>query len=440
MPKIAIVAGEASGDLLGSHLIQALKTHYAALNTGLPLEFIGIAGPKMIGEGAVSLYPMERLSVRGYVEVLRHLFGLIKLRKNLLNTLSEIKPDLFIGIDAPDFNFWLERQLKNKGIPTIHYASPSIWAWRKGRMAKIKRSVSHMLALFPFEPKLYEDAGVLVSYVGHPLADILPLQPNRLEARESLKLKADKVVIAMLPGSRLSEVQQHADLFVKTAKLIAKKQPNTQFLVPLISRETRDIFEHALFNNHALNLNKSLHHEALQDEYKSFKHKKETSDLDGHDDLNFNYENINQDNVDASNTELNHAEPLPLQILFGHAHDAMEAADAVIVASGTATLEAALLKCPMVITYRMPNISWQMMKRMNYLPYVGLPNILAGKFLVPELMQNEATPEKLADATLKLLDDAIHLEDIKAEFMKIHLSLKQNTAEKAAKAVLAYLI
>ena len=439
MPKIAIVAGEASGDLLGSHLIQALKAHYPAYakTPHSSLEFIGIAGPKMIGEGAISLYPMERLSVRGYVEVLRHLFGLLRLRKNLLKTLLADPPDLFIGIDAPDFNFWLERQLKAKGIPTIHYASPSIWAWRKGRMSKIKRAVSHMLALFPFEPKLYEVAGVPVTYVGHPLADILPLQPNKLAARESLKLKTDKIIIAMLPGSRLSEVQQHADLFVKTAILITKRNSNVQFLVPLISRETRDIFEHALFNNHAFNnhdLNSVSHDNTVDGQQQQ-----ENSTLDENIDLHIDHENINQTNVDSSNSELNHAKQLPLHILFGHAHDAMEAADAVIVASGTATLEAALLKCPMVITYRMPNISWQIMKRMNYLPYVGLPNILAGKFLVPELMQHDATPEKLAEATLNLLGDPEYIEEIKDEFMRIHLSLKQNTAEKAAKAVLAYL-
>ena len=402
MPKIAIVAGEASGDLLGSHLIQALKTHYKMLHPDSSLEFIGIAGPKMMREGAISLYPMERLSIRGYVEVLRHLFGLLKLRKNLLNTFLENPPDLFIGIDAPDFNFWLERQLKKKGVPAIHYASPSIWAWRKGRMAKIKRSVSHMLALFPFEPKLYEEANVPVTYVGHPLADILPLQPDRAAACEALKLKSDNTIIAMLPGSRLSEVQQHADLFVKTAILITKQQPDTQFLVPLISRETRLIFERAIFDN------EMLHHSE-------------------------------SNKVDAGNAEDHMQPPLLLQILFGHAHEAMEAADAVIVASGTATLEAALLKCPMVITYRMPNLSWQILKRMNYLPYVGLPNILAGKFLVPELMQNDATPEKLAEATLKLLADKAYLAEIKLEFMRIHQSLRQNTAEKAAKAVLSYL-
>ena len=377
MPTIGIVAGEASGDLLGSHLIRALKKYRP------DLEFVGIAGPKMIGEGAKSLFPMERLSVRGYVEVLRHLPGLLKIRKQLLQHFLQNPPDIFIGIDAPDFNFGLERSLKRKGIRTVHYVSPSIWAWRKGRMNNIRQAVSHMLALFPFEPALYEQAGVPVTYVGHPLADMLPLEPDLQAARENLKLKPGKLVIAMLPGSRQSEVQQLADLFVKAAKLIAQEQPEVQFLVPLITRETRRIFELAIYQNQA--------------------------------------------------------EELPLQILFGHAHLAMEAADAVIVASGTATLEAALLKRPMVITYRMPALSWQLLKRMNYLPYVGLPNILAGRFLVPELLQHDATPEKLAEATLKLVGDRAMGAEIRAEFLRIHESLRQNTEEKAAQAILAYL-
>jgi lipid-A-disaccharide synthase len=383
MPKIGIVAGEASGDQLGSHLIRALKKQRP------DLEFVGIAGPKMISEGAKSLFPMERLSVRGYVEVLRHLPGLLKIRKQLLQHFLKNPPDLFIGIDAPDFNFALERRLKRKGIRTIHYVSPSIWAWRKGRMGKIRRAVSHMLALFPFEPALYEQAGVPVSYVGHPLADILPLEPDREAARENLKLKSGNLVIAMLPGSRQSEVQQLADLFVKTAKILAKEQPEVQFLVPLITRETRMIFEQAIYNNQSMR--------------------------DG---------------------EL---EQIPIQILFGHAHLAMEAADAVIVASGTATLEAALLKRPMVITYRMPRLSWMILKRMNYLPYVGLPNILAGRFIVPELLQHDATPEKLAEATLKLVSDRAAMAEISTEFTRIHESLRQNTEEKAAQAILAYL-
>ena len=391
MPKIAIVAGEASGDLLGSHLIQALNLQRS------DLTFIGIAGPKMVAQGAKSLFPIEKLSVRGYVEVLKHLYGLLRLRKILFKQLLAEKPALFIGVDAPDFNFWLEKKFKKQNIPAIHYVSPSIWAWRGGRMGKIKRAVSHVLALFPFEPALYDAAGVPVTYVGHPLADELPIEPNTHAARETLKLKQNALVIAMLPGSRQSEVKQHATLFVKTAHLITAENSQAQlqgakfkqvkFLVPLITRETRDIFQHAL--------------------HQSF--------------------------VDYPDVELD------LQILFGHAHDAMEAADIVILASGTATLEAALLKKPMVITYRMPVLSWWILKRMRYQAFVGLPNILAGKFLVPELLQNEATPQNLSEAAKRLLSDTNYLQEIKQEFTKIHISLKQNAAQKAASVILSYL-
>lgn len=376
MVRIGVVAGEASGDLLGSHLIQALKKKRS------DIEFVGIAGPKMMGEGAQSLFPIERLSIRGYFEVIKHLFGLLKLRRQLLKHFLNNRLDLFIGIDAPDFNFWLEKKLKNKGIKTIHYVSPSIWAWRKNRLNKIRHAVTHMLALFPFEPALYQQAGIPVTYVGHPLADMLPMEPDTTAAREGLRLKSTALIIAMLPGSRQSEVQQHAELFVKTAKLIYAEHPNAVFLVPLITRETRQIFELAIF------------HEEVS---------------------------------------------LPIQILFGHAHDAMEAADVIIVASGTATLEAALLKKPMVITYRMSNLSWKVLKRMRLQPYVGLPNILAGKFVVPELLQDDATPEKLAEASLKLVSDTNYIAEIKAEFTKIHISLRQDTAEKAAAAILSHL-
>jgi lipid-A-disaccharide synthase len=386
MPKIAIVAGEASGDLLGFHLMQALQAERS------DLTFIGIAGPKMMGLGAHSLFPMEKLSVRGYVEVLKHLYGLIKLRKQLFQRLLDEKPDVFIGVDAPDFNFWLEKRFKAKGIPSIHYVSPSIWAWRKGRLRGIKRAVTHMLALFPFEKPIYEHAQLPVTYVGHPLADVLPLEPDVEAARKLLKLNPDATVVAMLPGSRQSEVIQHADLLVKTAVLIQQELQQGQskeavFLVPLITRETRAIFE------------KTVH----------------------------------QLYVEKPDTALN------IQIMFGHAHDAMEAADVVIVASGTATLEAALLKKPMVITYRMPFLSWQLLKRMRYQPYVGLPNILAGKFLVPELLQHEAKPEKVADAALKLLSDKEYLKSLKQAFTDIHISLKQDSAKMAAKTVLSYL-
>jgi lipid-A-disaccharide synthase len=386
MPKIAIVAGEASGDMLGYHLMQALKAERS------DLTFIGIAGPKMIGLGAKSLFSMEKLSVRGYVEVIKHLFGLIKLRKSLLAQLLAEKPDVFIGIDAPDFNFWLEKKLKSKGIPTIHYVSPSIWAWRKGRIHKIKRAVTHMLALFPFEQVIYEKAKIPVDYIGHPLADVLPIEPSVEKARALLKVKVGTIVVAMLPGSRQSEVSQHASLFVETAFLIQKEYAETQtnqvqFLVPLITRETRNIFQKAIEENAQLYPEVSLN----------------------------------------------------MQVMFGHAHDAMEAADIIIVASGTATLEAALLKKPMVITYHMPTMSWQILKRMKYLPYVGLPNILAGRFLVPELLQKDATPQKLSETSLKLLGDKNHQKELKQAFTEMHLSLKQNSAQKAAQVVLSYL-
>lgn len=376
MVRIGIVAGEASGDLLGSHLIEALKKKIPQV------EFVGIAGPKMMREGANSLFPIERLSVRGYVEVLKHLFGLLRLRKKLLHYYLKNPPDVFIGIDAPDFNFWLEKKLKRAGITTIHYVSPSIWAWRPNRIHGIKRAVSHVLALFPFEPAIFQKAGIPVTYVGHPLADMLPMIPNVEGARESLKLKTSQLIVTMLPGSRQSEVTQHVDLFIQTAKLMFVQYPEAQFLVPLITRETRQIFELALFH--------------------------ETN-------------------------------PLPMQILFGHAHEAIEAANVVIVASGTATLEAALFKKPMVITYKMPTISWKMMKRLQLQKFVGLPNILAGKFVVPELLQQEATPNNLAMAAINLLTDTKYLAEIQTEFTKIHQALQQNTAEKAADVVISYL-
>jgi lipid-A-disaccharide synthase len=385
--RIGIVAGEASGDLLGSHLVAALKKRNPLI------EFIGIAGPKMIGQGVKSLYSIEKLSIRGYIEVLKHLPSLLSMRKALLNQLLDYKIDLFIGIDAPDFNFWLEKKLKNKGITAIHYVSPSIWAWRKGRINAIKKSVSHILALFPFEPTLYQSAGVPVTYVGHPLADMLPIQPDVAKARENLKLRNNQIIIAMLPGSRQGEVNQHADLLIKTAHLIhlvylSESAAEVVFLVPLITKETREIFDKAL-------------HRFL------------------------------------SNLAETAISP-PITVMFGHAHEAMEAADLVIVASGTATLEAALLKKPMIITYKMSGLSWQILKRMRLQPYVGLPNILAERFVVPELLQNDATPENISQTAIALLNDKNQLSDIKSEFTRIHHLLQQNTAEKAANVVLGF--
>ncbi|HSH86308.1 MAG: lipid-A-disaccharide synthase [Methylophilus sp.] len=385
MAKIAMVAGEASGDLLGYHLIQELKSLHP------DIQIFGIAGPKMMSLGAKSLYPIERLSVRGYLEVLKHLWGLLKLRKELLRQILLQKPDVFIGIDAPDFNFWLEKKLKAKGIATIHYVSPSIWAWRKNRIHSIKRAVSHILALFPFEPALYQQIGVPVTYIGHPLADALPMEPDVPQMREKLKLKKNSVVIALLPGSRQSEVIFHAELMLETAisfeRLMRENGNAVQFLVPLVTRETRDIFQNAW-------------HQLL----------------------------TQQPDI-----------KIDMQIMFGHAHEAMIAADAIVVASGTATLEAALLKKPMVITYKMSNMSWQLLKRMRLQPYVGLPNILAGEFIVPELLQKDANPEQIAQTLYNLLADKTGLATLREKYRAIHMQLKQNSAQKAAAVIKQFL-
>ena len=373
-----MVAGEASGDLLASHLMLAIREIMPEV------RFIGIGGPKMLAAGMQVLYPMEKLSVMGYLEVLRHYPEIAGIRSSLRKLLIANPPDLFIGIDAPDFNFDLELALKQHGIPTVHYVSPSIWAWRGERIHKIKRAVSHMLALFPFEVALYEKAGVPVTYVGHPLADILPEIPNRLAMREQMRIQPlHAKVFAMLPGSRKSEVHQLARTYIDTARLILRTMPDAQFLVPLGSRETRNIFEEAIW------------HAEAQD--------------------------------------------LPITLLFGHAHDAMIVADGVLVASGTASLEAALLKRPMVITYKMSAISWWLAKRKQYLPYVGLPNILAGKFVVPELLQSDATPENLAQALLNLVANKQAVIELEQRFAEMHLVLKQGAANKAASAIIHFL-
>lgn len=372
--KIAMVAGEASGDLLASHLIQALKSK-------LPnVIFYGIGGPKMIGQGFKAWYPLEKLAVRGYFEVIKHYREISDIRNDLKRQLLADRPDVFIGIDAPDFNLSLEKALKQRGISTIHYVSPSIWAWRGKRIHKIGAAVSRVLALFPFEPALYEKQGIPVSFVGHPLADILPVEDGRDGARELLDLSQQQPVFALLPGSRQSELQYMADTFIATAREIFKKLPNAVFLVPLATRETRLMFESALYRCNARDL--------------------------------------------------------PIRMLFGHAHDAMMASDAVLVASGTATLEAALLKRPMAIVYIMASLTHRLMKRMGYLPYVGLPNILAGKFVVPEFIQDDATPQNLAQALLNYYVDKASCNRISEVFREIHLQLKQNTAEKAAVAIL----
>ncbi len=376
-PRIAIVAGEASGDALGAALVQVLSQRLPGA------KFAGIAGPKMQSVGVYSAFPMEKLAVRGYLEVLKSLRELLAMRRQLKQMILRERPDVLIGIDAPDFNLGLELAAKRAGIPTIHYVSPSIWAWRGERIHKIKRATSDVLCLFPFEKPLYDQVGANATYVGHPLADEIPLKPDRAAMRETLGLSQSSLIFALLPGSRRSELDFHAELFVQTALRLNQRFPTAQFLVPLITRETREQFETALYRHGA--------HE------------------------------------------------LPLRMMFGHAHDAMVAADAILVASGTATLEAALVKRPHVITYRLSNTTYRMVKKKMHLPYVGLPNVLAGRFLVPELLQDEATPANLAQALANCVEDRHLVAALVEKFEGLHDSLRCNAAEKAAEAVMRHL-
>jgi lipid-A-disaccharide synthase len=374
---IGMVAGEPSGDTLGLHLMLALRRHHPGA------RFTGIGGPRMIGAGFDAIFPMEKLSVMGIAEVLRHFPELAGIRRRLAAHLLRERPRLFIGIDAPEFNLGLERKLKSAGVPTVHYVSPQIWAWRAGRVHKIRRAVSKMLVLYPFEKALYERAQVPVAYVGHPLADVLGRFPGAAAMREQLRLPAAAKIVALLPGSRVIELKRLADLFVATAERITEAVPDVHFLVPFVNRETRDIFEAALYRREA--------------------------------------------------------GALSMGIMFGHAHEAMAAADVVLAASGTVTLEAALLKRPMVITYKAAPLSAFIHRALSYLPYVGLPNVLAGKFIVPEFLQEEATPENLAQAVTNLLFDAVMRQRLEAHFEVLLRELRQDAAGAAAAAILPLL-
>jgi lipid-A-disaccharide synthase len=369
---VAIVAGEASGDLLGGLLIRSLQ------EAGVAARFSGIAGPRMQAAGARSLYPMETLAVRGYVEALSNIRRILAIRRQLRRSLLEQRPRLFIGVDAPDFNLSLETALRAGGITTVHFVSPSIWAWRRGRIRKIRKAVSHMLLIFPFEEEIYRRAGIPATYVGHPLAHALP-EPNRAAARERLGLRHDAEYVALLPGSRQGELRLMGRTFVETAKELHRRRPEARFLIPLASRETRQMLQETV-------------HQAGAGE-------------------------------------------LPLRILFGHAHDAMQAADAALIASGTATLEALLLGCPHIITYQVPWLTYQIMMRQAYLPHVGLPNILAGRPIVPEILQQAATPEALADALAALLDDPSARSAMQTEFRNLRGELRRDTPRMIAETL-----
>ncbi len=370
-PRLAMVAGEASGDLLAGLLLTGLNARWPALKA------YGIGGPKMAAQGFEAWWPHDKLAVRGYVEVLSHYREISAIRQQLAERLLADKPDVFIGVDAPDFNLDLEARLKAQGIKTIHFVSPSIWAWRGKRIEKIRNAVDGVLCIFPFEPPIYAKQGIAATYVGHPLADAIPFEVPRAASRAALGLPDDATVVAILPGSRRSEVQYIAPRLLAAAAQMNKLRPGLRFVLPVVP---------------------GLRHlvEPLRRQ---------------------------------------HAADVPLELLDGQSHEALAACDVTLIASGTATLEAALFKRPMVIAYAMHALSWQMMKRMKYQPWVGLPNILLRDFAVPELIQGDATPERLAHAALAWLDDPQRCAELRVKFDALHRELRCDTAKTATDAI-----
>lgn len=372
-PRILMIAGEASGDILGASLMDALRER-------LPdARFAGIGGKGMLARGFHSVCAMDLLSVNGYVEVLRRLPALLRLRRQLLQRILVERPDIVIGIDAPDFNLFLERKCRAAGLRTVHYVSPSVWAWRAERIHAVRAAADHVLCLFPMEPPLYDAIQMPATFVGHPLADQIPLSVDRIEARKQLKLGTLQPIVALLPGSRASEVRRLAPVMLGAARLLLRDRPDMRFLVPLATRESHVLFQQLLHS---------------------------TGSLD-----------------------------LPVTIMYGKAQSAMAAADVVLVKSGTATLETALMKRPMVITYKVSWLTAWLMRRKALLPWVGLPNVLAGETLVPELLQADATPENLAAGVARYLDDSEASAAVVARFEEMHHTLRRNAGERAAEVV-----
>ncbi len=370
-----MVAGETSGDLLAGLLLDGLKARWPDVQSE------GIGGPHMQARGFKAYWPSEKLAVRGYVEVLRHYREIVGIREQLKTQLLASRPDLFIGVDAPDFNLDLEASLRAASIKTVHFVSPSVWAWRTDRVEKIRRSVDHVLCIFPFEPALLAQHGIAATYVGHPLASVIPMQPDQAAARAALGLSADRPVVAVLPGSRQSEVQYLAARFFKAVALIAKARPDTQFVLPAIP-PLRAAIEQAAAAAGVLNI---------------------------------------------------------VKIVEGQSHAVLAACDVTLIASGTATLEAALFKRPMVIAYNMNWMSWQIMRRKQLQPWVGLPNILCGEFVVPELLQDAASPPALAAAVIDLLEAAVSapekIRSVQDKFSALHVQLQRDTAQLATDAI-----
>lgn len=387
MPKLACVAGEPSGDLLAAPVLSALKQ----IPDTSGLEVYGIGGPRMQAEGLRSDWPMETLSVRGYVEAIKQLPAILRLRKELIhNLLGEDRPDVYLGVDAPDFNLGVELALRKAGIPTLHFVSPSIWAWRAGRIHKIKQAVERMLCIFPFETEIYERAGIAATYVGHPLASEIPLEPKPASAKQRIEKilnlptnALNGILVSVLPGSRVSEIELIAPIFFEAMAELTKRMQgqSLHFVIPVATPRLRTPLEALLKST--LEKNPDLH----------------------------------------------------IYLIDGEADAVLEAANVVLIASGTATLQAALWKKPMVISYKVPWLTAQIMKRQGYLPYVGLPNILCGEFVVPELLQDDATPSKLADALLDWLNNPDKVNQLKSRFAQMHETLRRPTGLLVAQAV-----
>lgn len=368
---IALVAGETSGDILGAGLIRTLKKHHPNI------KFVGIAGPLMQAEGCQAWYEMDELSVMGIVEVLGRLRRILAIRRDITKRLIDLKPDIFIGIDAPDFNLALEGKLKQAGIKTIHYVSPSVWAWKQKRVFKIKRNTNLILAFLPFEKAFYDKFDVPCRFIGHKMADDIPLEPDQTAMRQQLGIPVDCQCLALLPGSRHAEVTLLSEPFLKAAQLLRDKFPDLHIVVPLVNSKRRAEFEQI-------------------------------------------------------KAEI--APELKLQLLDGHAREAMIASNAAILASGTVALECMLAKCPMVVGYKMKAFTFWLAKKLIKTAYVSLPNILAGKEIVPELLQHDCTPENIANHVLPFLEG--DNTELKATFLALHKQIRCNADEQAAQAVL----
>jgi lipid-A-disaccharide synthase len=374
-PRFAMVAGEASGDLLAGSLLASLRARWPRLVAE------GIGGPRLAEHGFVAWWPHDKLAVRGYFEVLGHFREILAIRNRLVERLLADKPDAFIGVDAPDFNLGVEMKLKAAGVKTIHFVSPSIWAWRGNRIGKIGRATDLVLCIFPFEPEIYAKRNIEAVYVGHPLASAIPTEVPRAASRATLGVGADETLVALLPGSRRSEIRYIAPRLFGAAAEMSRARPGLRFVVPVVS--------------------------GLRDAVESLRRQ--------------------------------HAPDATITLLDGGAHDALAACDVALVASGTATLEAALFKRPMVVVYVMHVLSWQLGKLMHYQPWISLPNILLRDHAVPELLQDEATPGKIAAAAFKWLDDPGAAESLRVRFEGIHRMLKRDTGALASAAIAAVL-